>query len=283
MIDRITIYAVILNWNRADLTAECVRSIVKYCPKIHIIIADNGSDDDSVLFLKNEFPTAIMIENGANRGFGAGNNPSIDYALEHGADYVWLLNNDVTIEPDALKYMLEKFTEAPDAGVVGSAIYDKDAPNRLLAMGGGYIIPGRSYAVHCSAPADLHTITYITGSSMLLKSETLRKVGLFDEKYFMYCEDADLCYRIHDAGYSLQVATQSRILHENGASSSDSALKSFYLFRSCLYFHHKHYSLLLVISCLLCFIADVILRDLLKLRWGHAFKVIKLILTKPHL
>jgi GT2 family glycosyltransferase len=258
------IYAVILNWNRADLTIRCVESIISACPQVGIIIVDNGSTDDSVMILKARFPDITIIENGANLGFGAGNNPGIRYALEHKAQYVWLLNNDIIIESGSLPAMLDKFAENTDVGIVGSAVCDMANPESLLALGGGMIKPGRSFAVHCVSPADIEHLSYITGSSMLIKAEVL---------------DADLCLRAKNSGYSLCVAEKSRILHENGASSNDSALKSYQIFKSGLYFHRKHFSTIQVISYILCFIADVICRDILTFKWSHALKLIKLFTT----
>ena len=234
------------------------------------------------MILKARFADTAIIENGANLGFGAGNNPGIRYALEHNAEYVWLLNNDVIIEPGSLSAMLDKFAENDDVGIVGSAVCDMEQPDKLLALGGGMIKPGRSFAVHCTETAHLKQISYVTGSSMLIKAEVLNKIGLFDENFFMYWEDADLCLRAKKAGCSLCVAPKSRILHENGASSNDSALKSYQIFRSGLYFHRKHCSRMQVVSYVLCFIADVICRDILTLRWRHVWQLLGMIFTvKP--
>lgn len=272
------IFTVILNWNRADLTAKCIESVIKHSPEVRIIVVDNGSTDESVPLLRKLFPAVTIIENGKNLGFGAGNNPGIQYALDHGAGYVWLLNNDVTTSSSSLSEMLEKFTISPETGIVGSAVYDMAEPEKLLALGGGIITPGRSYAVHCSDFFQLKDISYITGSSMLIKADVLNKTGLFDEKFFMYWEDADLCFRAGDAGYKIAVACKSKILHANGSSSKDSALKSYYIFKSGLHFQKKHYDTKDVINYLLCFTTDVLLRDLLTGKFGHAYKLIWLIL-----
>ena len=269
------VYAVILNWNRADLTARCIESVIHHNPATRIVVVDNGSSDESVSLLSQLFPAVKIIENGKNLGFGAGNNPGMKYALEHGADYVWLLNNDVTVQSNSLEAMLVKFDEDPETGIVGSAIYEMESPNQLLALGGGIITPGRSYAVHCSDSSRLPDISYITGSSMLIKAEVLKETGLFDEKIFMYWEDADLCFRVRAAGYKIAVASESKILHANGASSKDSALKSYYIFKSGLYFQKKHFSTLQVIKFLICFVCDVIIRDILTLKWEHALKLLK--------
>ena len=80
------------------------------------------------MILKARFADTAIIENGENLGFGAGNNPGIRYALEHKAQYVWLLNNDVIIESGSLPAMLDKFAENADVSIVGSAVYDMEQP-----------------------------------------------------------------------------------------------------------------------------------------------------------
>lgn len=210
------VYILVLNWNGWQDTVKCVDSLKSLVyPNFRIVVLDNCSTNDSVIRIREAHPDITLIETGANLGFAGGNNVGIRYALEQGAKYIWLLNNDAIVEPTALTALVEVAEDDPKIGVVGSALFYMDSPNKVQAWGGGQVslITGR--ASHLLAPGELH---YITGASMLLRGEALGREGLLDEGYFMYWEDADICFRLRRVGWKLAVAEKSLVFHKESAS-----------------------------------------------------------------
>ncbi|RMH58292.1 MAG: glycosyltransferase family 2 protein [Deinococcus-Thermus bacterium] len=237
-----TVYIIILNWNGWKDTLACLFSLedLDY-PSYEIVVVDNGSTDNSVEEIRKAYPQITLLETGRNLGFAGGNNLGIRYALEKGANYIWLLNNDTVVAPNALTAMVEIAESNPKIGAVGSVLYYMDQPERVQAWGGGRIslITGRSR--HLLSPGELH---YITGASLLLRTEALEQVGLLDEGFFMYWEDVDLSLRLQNRGWKLAVASGSRILHKESASvGKRSSLMDEYFNASAVVFFYRHASL----------------------------------------
>ena len=216
---RIKVGIVLLNWNGCEDTKVCVSSLreLRYAD-YEIIVVDNDSSDGSAAQLRKEFPEIAVIETGWNRGFSGGCNVGIRRALSQGADFVWLLNNDTKVDPDALQAMIDKTFNTPDVGACGSAIYCMDSPQCVQAWGGGYINFWLGRSRHYLRPVPDDSIEFITGASMLISREAIESVGFLDEGFFMYWEDADYCFRLRAAGWKLAVAGQSRVWHQGSAS-----------------------------------------------------------------
>ena len=208
---------VVVNWNGWRDTLACLRSLAALEPGCaHTIVVDNGSTDDSVERIAAEFPGVDVVRSADNLGFAGGANLGIRRALKLGVDFVWLLNNDATVEPDTLRALL---AEADDrrVGIVGGVLVDPEEPDRVLAWGGGFVGPlGTTTAL--DGPGRLPD--YVEGSSMLVRTALLERVGLFDEAFFFYYEDADLCRRAREAGWRIAVAPGARVAHAVGASVS---------------------------------------------------------------
>src|SRR2546425_7090973 len=131
---------IVLNWNGWRDTVQCLTSLKKLSyPNVRIVVVDNRSTDDSVSQIRQAFPDEAIIEVEKNLGFAGGCNVGIRHALEAGAEYVWLLNNDTTVDARALGAMVEMADADAKLGAVGSAIYSTAEAIRLLAWGGGYI------------------------------------------------------------------------------------------------------------------------------------------------
>jgi GT2 family glycosyltransferase len=233
---------VLLNWNGWRDTVECLASLERlryrnFC----VVVVDNGSTDDSVSQIRNLFPAVTVLELGKNLGFAGGCNVGIRHALENGATYVWLLNNDTTVDAEALGAMVKMANGDPKVGGVGSAIYSAVETDRLLAWGGGYINfwLGRSRHFLSSVPSD--KIEFLTGASLLLRRAAVESVGLLDEGFFMYWEDGDYCFRLRRAGWTLAVAGESLIWHkEQGSVGKKSALLDSYFNRSAARFFTRY-------------------------------------------
>ena len=136
------VVTIILNWNGCDDTIACVRSARALRDvETRILVVDNGSTDNSLPRLRAEFPDLWLLETGANLGYAGGNNAGIEAAIGSGAEFVWLLNNDTTVDSGALAALVAALKQRPDAGIAGSKIYFAAQPDTLWFAGGRYTTP----------------------------------------------------------------------------------------------------------------------------------------------
>jgi GT2 family glycosyltransferase len=208
---------VVLNWNGWQDTIACLESLqCQDYPHFNLIVVDNGSTDGSVAHIRQVMPTLELVQTGANLGFGGGCNAGIRRALARGADYVWLINSDATVDPGALSALVRRAGQDPRLGAVGSVLYEADQPERVQLWGGGSVNLWLGRSRHRLSPGPLD---FISGASVLLRRAALDDIGLFDEaNFFMYWEDTDLGFRMRRAGWQLAVAQDSRVWHKQSAS-----------------------------------------------------------------
>ncbi len=237
------VFIVLLNWNGWRDTIVCLESLqlLEYsCYRI--LVVDNASTDGSVELIRGAFPNVLLLEAGANLGFSGGCNAGIRHALRRHAEYVWLLNNDTVVDPHALQAMVETAESDRRVGAVGCVLYWMKEPDRVQAWGGGWVsfLTGRSG--HHYSPVRAKQLHYLTAASLLLWRGALEDVGLLDDQtFFMYWEDADLCFRLRKRGWRLAVAEKSIVLHKQAASTGeDSPTLAFYGARSSLRFFNRH-------------------------------------------
>jgi GT2 family glycosyltransferase len=214
------VFVVVLNANGWADTRECLGSLRGLDhPNREIVVVDNGSTDDSEALIRRRFPEVTVLQAGANLGFSRGNNLGIRYALAHGSAYVWLLNNDTTVDSGALSALVNAAETDARIGVVGSILYFADDPKRVQAWGGGTFnrLLGKP---SCSMkPTPANELDFITGASMLVRPGCLADAGLLDENFFLYMEDADLCFRAKQRCWQIAVAEGSVVYHKVGATA----------------------------------------------------------------
>ncbi len=210
--------------------------------KLEIVVVDNGSADRSVETIRNlksKVKNLTLIENKKNLGFAGGNNVGIRYALENGADYVVVLNND-TIVPDNFLNLLEN-----DAGIVGPVIRFKNDAKWVYDYG-GYINWSIGRPKHFELPRytthpTLCTFDYLSGCCLFIKRKVFEKIGFFDEKYFLYFEDVDFCLRAKRAGFKIALDPKVIIFHKlGGAAGRWSKTSIFHNLRSNIIFTTKY-------------------------------------------
>lgn len=240
MQDRVAI--VVLNWNGSKDTQLCLSSLRQLNYKNYdVIVVDNDSSDDSVERIGSDFPDVTIIETGENRGFAGGCNRGILHALSNSADFVWLLNNDTIVDPEALQRLLYRAQRDRRIAAVGSAIYFMEEPHCLQAWGGGRVNFWLGRSRHFLAPVPDDAIDFITGASMLVSREALESVGLLDEQFFMYWEDADFCFRLRKSKWKLAVAGDSKVWHKGSATvGKNSVSLDRYFNTSAAQFFHRH-------------------------------------------
>ncbi len=216
-------------------------------PDFEVLFVDNGSTDDSVDFVSNEYeknPRFRIMRNKQNLGYAGGNNIGLRNAK---GEYFCLLNNDVKVDPDWLRALVDAF-KFPDVGVAQSKIVRLDKPDVIDCAGGlldtfGYhyeIGKGES-ALNYQIPRE---IFYAKGASFLVKREVLIKTGLFDSDIFLYYDEVDLCWRVWLSGYKVVYAPSSIVWHASGATSfSMQQKKLFFYSRNHLLVVLKNYGL----------------------------------------
>jgi GT2 family glycosyltransferase len=192
------------------------------------------------------FPDVEIIVNDKNLGFAAGCNVGMRYALNQGADYVFLLNNDTLIDPAALGHLVELAVD--DVGMVAPKIYYADEPTRIWSIG------GTRHPLTTEKTGDARNELdtgqweevlerdYLPACALLVSRRLLDEVGLFDERFFMYYEDADLALRARRAGFRLLLAPQAKVWHKVSISSggSDSPNERYWMARSSVRFYRQH-------------------------------------------
>lgn len=231
---------VVLNWNGWQDTIACLASLqhLDY-PDFRLLVVDNASTDESVAQITKAMPSVELLQTGVNLGFGGGCNAGIEHALARGAEYVWLVNSDATVDAHALSALVRVADENFALASVGSVAYEVDARDKIQLWGGGRINLWTGHSRHLLSPGSLD---FISGASVLLRCTALEEVGLFDQKtFFMYWEDTDLAFRLQKAGWQLAVADDSRIWHKQSASlGRGSLLLDYYFTQSGVRFFRRH-------------------------------------------
>lgn len=223
-----SIVAVVVNWQQPERTIQAVRALQKQTHPLTIVIVDNGSGDDSVAHLKRALPEVPLLTRENNGGFGAGCNLGIRWAIERKMSHVWLINNDAMVDPICLERLTRRLDQDPGVGVVGAIIRDPEGrvPDHVgsalnsLSLGSRYI----------SGQTELDRMpnAWVAAACALISVDALARCGSFDERYFMYWEDADLCSRFRAVGFRLVVADDAIAWHSAGTSSDHMRVQRFH-------------------------------------------------------
>lgn len=278
-------YVMILNWNGWKDTIECLDSVflssnVEYT----VVVCDNDSKDSSMEHMAEwamarfnadewaqltrvEVESAaspvlgkrlILIQNGANLGFAGGNNVGVRLAMQDpNCAFIWLLNNDTTVAPDALSQAVTRMTADEQIGLCGSTLIYYHEREKIQAFGGAIYSPWTGRSRHVGAFSQLSTIpaspseveknlSYVVGAAMLIRRAFIEQIGLMREDYFLYFEEIDWATRGRNL-FRLGYAPLSEVYHKEGASigttaSGGSALSLYYLFKNRLKFTRRFYT-----------------------------------------
>jgi len=213
---------ILLNLNGYADTRECLESLerVQY-PNFDVIVVDNGSSDGSGARLETEFPAIHLLRSKENIGFTGGNNLGIERALQQGAAYVLLLNNDTLVDPDFLRELVRAGETNPGIGILGPKIFYASDPQRIWYAGGD-VKYGRGSCDHVGKDeldgdgkfSSTEDTDFITGCAMMIKSSVLREIGLLDDRLFIYWEDNDFCMRARRAGHRCVFVPTALVWHK---------------------------------------------------------------------
>ncbi len=237
---------IILHLKDASHLVDCIASLNKITYQNYtIIVVHNGPENETLRGALSPISQHItkVIDTEENLGFARGNNIGIRQALKDGAKYILLLNDDTEVDPGFLTMLIEVAESRPDAGMLGPKIYNFDEPENVWFAGAHFdrktckvTTTGFDQTYNCEGN-NLVESDYVTGCALLIKKEALEKIGLLDERFFLYWEDVDWGLRCIKAGLKNLIVTHSHIWHKVSASSGgmNSLPRVYHKARSHLY------------------------------------------------
>jgi GT2 family glycosyltransferase len=234
------VMVVVLNWNGLNETRHCLDALEKVTyPRVEIIVVDNGSTDGSVDALRAEYPQVTLLPLSENVGFAGGSNHGLRYALRRGADYVLLLNNDARIAPDAVDVLVQAAQADQQIGILGPVIYRDDDLQHIESAGGWFNLYTGRFRHFETLPVNQlcpYEVDMLSGCAMMVRREVIEQVGLLNECYFAYLEDAEWCVRVHRADYRVVAVPGAQVWHRGSAASGGSRapLRIYYSVRNQL-------------------------------------------------
>ncbi len=259
-----SVFAVTINFNTEKETLGWLASMKKLDTSgidLHLVIVDNASVHPFKLPEKENAENVTVLTSDENLGFTGGNNIGINYALENGADYLLIINNDTFADENLLTSLVSALEEDEAVGLAVPKIYfakghefhkeryAKDELGKVFWYAGGFTDWNNVTSVHRGVDEVDHgqydkkeKVNFASGCCMFIKREVFKKVGIFDDKYFLYFEDADLDERIHNSGYSIIYAPKAILWHINAASSGGSGnkLQDYFMARNRMLFGMRY-------------------------------------------
>ncbi|MDO8638481.1 MAG: glycosyltransferase family 2 protein [Candidatus Daviesbacteria bacterium] len=260
---KLALNIVIVNFNSGNFLVECLNSLdqVKDEANSKIWVVDNASSDDSVEKARKKYPQINYLLNSENLGFGKANNIVLRQIKD---EYILLLNPDTKVLPNTLKFMLDFLSKNPEVGAATCRVEKADGSLDLASHRGCptpeaafkyYFLNDESLYHLVDRPMNkTHEIDALSGAFLFTRKSVLDKVGIFDEDYWLYAEDLDLCFRIKQAGFKIMYVPEVKVLHLKGVTSGlkkhsqaistatkESRLRAFNSFYETMkIFYHKH-------------------------------------------
>ncbi len=276
---------IILSYNTEVLLRECLKSLYTTLSSMsfEVIVLDNASSDGSVSMVRDQFKRVILIESEKNLGFAKGVNTAAERAK---GDYLLFLNSDANLLDRNLSEMVKKMEKDHAVAVVGGNLLNRDGTTSE-AFGRFYNLPEvfsllflRKKAIHDSSK-EMTPVDWVSGGYMVIRREAFEKVGGFDEGFFMYIEDMDLCYRLRRAGLHVLYYKEAKARHV-GQGSSNRMFAIVNIYKGLLYFYKKQkpqwqyfvVKLLLTLKAVAAYVVGVIKNDdSLKATYAQALRV----------
>jgi GT2 family glycosyltransferase len=248
---------VLVSWNTRDLLHKCIRSVVREIGTLReqhysaeIIVVDNASSDDTTHMVRSCFPSVRLVANAENLGFAAANNQAIAQSTSR---YILLLNPDTILKEKSLTRMLSFMDETPDAGACGPLLLNADttlqqscyrfqSPARIAwqLFYLDNLFPLARYPMARWGRSQVQQVDVVKGACLLLRRAVIQTAGSLDEQYYMYSEEADLCYRIAKEGWHTYWVPSAQVVHFGGASTRQVKAEMFAeLYRSKVTFQRK--------------------------------------------
>ena len=247
---------ILLNWNTPQHTAGCIQSVLNHCDNslYDIIVADNGSTDNSLDTLKHQFPNLTYIDNQKNLGFAEGNNRALVHSISRGYQYSLLMNTDTLVDEDIVQKLSAHLNKHLHAAAAQPAIYWMHKPDKIWNGEGRFNkILGTTVSDTTIPNISIHSsftvAEWLTGCCLMVRNEALQKSGLFNKAFFLYYEDVDLSFRLRKGGFQLHYLPSCKMYHEAGISAKVAAPKKegqlspvihYYISRNHLWFIRQY-------------------------------------------
>ncbi len=241
---------ILVSFNDRKHLEKCLQSLKGFPPEValEIVLVDNNSSDGSPDLIKNKFPEVKLLCASENLGFAKACNLGI---LASSGEFVLFLNSDTIAEVQALSVLLDEMKRNPSIGAVGPALLSEQGTYQVsfgkrVDFFSEFIQKGffnLYYAKKLKSDKKVREVGWLSAACLLVRREALEEAGCFDENYFLYFEDIDLCYKIRQEGWTLRFCPQVQISHIGGTSTSAVKNSSRYHYRkSQIYFYRKHNS-----------------------------------------
>ena len=259
------IAVIVVNWNAREDLRRCLSSLtadLRPAVEDSILVVDNASADGSAAMVAAEFPDVRLLENTDNLGFSKANNQAIEQSESR---YIFLLNSDAAILPGALESLVSYADAHPKAGILGPKVLNLDGSlqfscRRFPSLGAGFfrntylgrLFPNNKFARDYLMTGFDHAhdlpVDWVSGCAMLLRRDLISEIGALDERFYMYCEDVDICQRTWEAGREVVYVPDAVVTHAIGRSSDKNADKMIVEFHRSWYEYdlkrHPHSSLM---------------------------------------
>lgn len=214
------VISIVLNTNHREDTLQCLASLEQNTYENHkIILLDNASSDGSVEAVKSLLPEVQIVELEQNLGYAGNNNVGIQVAMNQGADWVFVLNEDTLLDPDCLARLVSAGESDSGIGILGPMVYHYDEPTIIQSAGGRM---DKFYRGWHSGQDELdqgqfqqpHAVEWITGCGILVRRAVIEQVGMVDERFFYYVEEFEWCVRAREAGWKIIHVPQAKLWHK---------------------------------------------------------------------
>lgn len=240
--DHPRVAAIVLAWNSADFITKALNSLEKSSYPVDALVVDNDSHDDTAAIITKKFPDIPQLNTGDNYGYAGGNNRGIKQVLKDKPDYIFIMNPDAYVDEDCLKMLVERMEQEPELALVSPKIYH-DGSNDIW-FGGGSKIVWRSGVTPQPGGKDVgqfdheHYADWANGCAMLVRVSAIEKVGLMDERFFLYYEEVDWSVSFSEAGYKIGFQPDAKAWHKISSSTGGfiSPLYQYYMTRNKLLF-----------------------------------------------
>jgi GT2 family glycosyltransferase len=273
---------ILVNYNGADILLDCLNSLEKFIPSdsCEIILVDNNSQDNSVNIVEDKFPNINLIKLPHNIGFGAGNNAGAKIAK---GKFLFLLNTDVILTDNILPHLLELISTNSEIGIIGPKLLFPDGSFQVsfspeIGIAGEFKAKTiREESIIEQDYQDVKEVDIVVGAAFFIRADLFNLLGGFDEQFFMYFEESDLCQRVKNQGYKILYTPHVSLIHIRGHSVKKILNKMALEYRrSQIYYYHKHRPIW-EISILKIYLLFKFLSEYLRTSNAYSWEIIKLV------